>query len=138
MIDLEPSDRSKASRRLPPHSTHVKDCAAGVDAVIAALAPMATTSSEDASVLVDGLAFDAMIQAETDLLRGMHRVGIGTLRLATATNDTTITTSEARVEVGLTSVQGQTQGKDVSQVKVLAAALNVEPFKTKLIDVVAE
>jgi hypothetical protein len=36
---------------------------------------MATTS-KDASVLVDGLAaFDAMIQAETDLLRGMHRVG---------------------------------------------------------------
>jgi hypothetical protein len=89
---------------------------------------------QDASVLVDGLAFDAMIR---DRPPAGHRVGIGTLRLATATNDTTITTSEARVEVGLTSVQGQTQGKDVSQVKVLAAALNVEPFKTKLIDVVA-
>jgi hypothetical protein len=38
----------------------------------------------------------------------------------------------------MTSVPGQTQGKDVSQVKVLAAALNVEPFKTKLIDVVGE
>jgi hypothetical protein len=71
-----------------------------VDAVIAASLSMATTSSEDASVLVDGLAaFDAMIQAETDLLRACIELEIGTLRLATATNDTPITTSEARVEV---------------------------------------